>query len=109
LTPERIFERRWALAVLEQSVARLREEYVAAGRTDLFEELKHFPPGQKGKSSYAAVATRLGLTESAVKSAIHRMRMRHRDLLRQEIAHIVSTPAEIDGELRYLITVLGGS
>jgi RNA polymerase sigma-70 factor (ECF subfamily) len=109
LTPERIFERRWALAVLEQSVARLREEYVAAGRTELFEELKHFPPGQKGQSSYAEVAARLELTESAVKSAIHRMRSRHRDLLRQEIAHTVSTPAEVDDELRYLITVLGES
>ena len=109
LTPERIFERRWALAVLERSVARLREEYVTAGRTGLFEELKHFPPGQKGQIAYAEVAARLGVTESAVKSAIHRMRMRHRDLLRQEIAHTVSTPAEVDDELRYLITVLGGS
>jgi RNA polymerase sigma factor (sigma-70 family) len=108
LTPERIFERRWALAVLERSVARLREEYVTGGRTELFEELKHFPPGQKGQSSYAEVAARLGVTESAVKSAVHRMRMRHRDLLRQEIAHTVSTPAEVDDELRYLITVLGG-
>jgi RNA polymerase sigma-70 factor (ECF subfamily) len=109
LTPERIFERRWALEVLAQSVARLRDEYVGAGRTELFEELKYFSPGENGRSSYADVAARLGLTESAVKSAAHRMRMRHRDLLRQEIAHTVCTPAEVDDELRHLITVLGGS
>jgi RNA polymerase sigma-70 factor (ECF subfamily) len=108
LTAEQVFERRWALTVLEQTVARLREEYVAAGRTELFEELKHFPPGEKGEASYADVAMRLGLTPSAVKSAIHRMRKRHRDLLREQIAHTVSTPGEVDEELRYLITVMGG-
>jgi RNA polymerase sigma-70 factor (ECF subfamily) len=108
LTAEKIFDRRWALTVLEQTVARLREEYVAAGRTDLFDELKHFPPGSKGESAYAEAAERLGLTLSTVKSAIHRMRTRHRELLREEIAHTVSTPAEVDDELRYLITVMSG-
>ena len=109
LTAEQVFDRRWAMTVLDQTVARLREEYVAAGRLALFEELKHFPPGTKGESSYAEVAARLGLTPSAVTSAIHRMRMRHRDLLREEIAQTVSTPGEIDDELRYMITVMSRS
>jgi RNA polymerase sigma-70 factor (ECF subfamily) len=105
-TAEQIFDRRLAMTVLEQTVARLREEYVQAGRLELFEELKHFPPGTKGESSYAEVAARLGLTTSAVTSAIHRMRTRHRDLLREEIAQTVSTPGEVDDELRYLISVM---
>jgi hypothetical protein len=90
-------------------VARLREEYAQAGRLELFEELKHFPPGTKGESSYAEVAARLGLTPSAVTSAIHRIRKRHRDLLREEIAQTVSTPGEVDDELRYLISVMAAS
>ena len=108
LTPEKIFDQRWALTVLEQAVARLQAEYAASGRAELFEELKHFQPGEKGHSSYAEVAARLGLTESAVKSAIHRLRQRHRDLLRDEIAQTVSSPTEVDEELRYLISVMGG-
>lgn len=108
LTPEIIFDRRWAWTVMEQTVARLREEYVSAGRAELFEELKHFQPGEEAGQSYAEVAARLGLTESAVKSAIWRLRQRHRDLLREEIAHTVATPADVDEEVRYLVAVLGG-
>jgi RNA polymerase sigma-70 factor (ECF subfamily) len=108
LTPEVIFDRRWALTVMEQTVARLRAEYVAADRTELFEELRHFQAGEETSRSYAEVAARLGLSESAVKSAIYRLRQRHRDLLRQEIAQTVATPAEVEGEIRYLIAVMGG-
>jgi len=108
LTPETIFDRRWALTVMEQTVARLREEYAAADRAKLFEELKQFQQGEEAQRSYAEVAARLGLTESAVKSAIWRLRQRHRDLLREEIAHTVATPAGVDEEIRYLISVLGG-
>jgi RNA polymerase sigma factor (sigma-70 family) len=108
LTPEKIFERRWALTVMEQTVARLRQEYAAAGRAELFEELKHFQPGEEAVPSYAEVAVRLGLTESAVKSAIYRLRQRHGDLLREEIAQTVATPAEVDEEIRYLIAVMAG-
>ena len=108
LTPEKIFDRRWAWTVMEQTVARLREEYVAAERAELFEELKHFQTGEDAGRSYAEVAVRLGLSESAVKSAIWRLRQRHGDLLREEIAHTVATPAEVDEEIRYLIAVLGG-
>ncbi len=108
LTPETLFDRRWALTVMEQTVTRLREEYVAADRAELFEELKHFQAGEEAGRSYAEVATRLGLTECAVKSAIWRLRQRHGDLLREEIAHTVATPAEVDEEIRHLIAVLGG-
>jgi RNA polymerase sigma-70 factor (ECF subfamily) len=108
MTPEVIFDRRWALTVMEQTVARLRAEYAAADRTELFEELKNFQPGEEAGRSYAEVAARLGLSESAVKSAIYRLRQRHRDLLREEIAHTVATPSEVDEEIRYLIEVMGG-
>ena len=108
LTPERIFDQRWALTVMEQTVARLRLEYIAAGRVELFEELKHFQPGEEAGLSYAEVAVRLGLTESAVKSAIYRLRQRHGNLLREEIAHTVATPADVDEEIRHLIAVMAG-
>lgn len=107
-TPEKLFDRRWALTVMEQTVTRLREEYVAAGRGELFEELKHFQPGEHAGRSSAEVASRLGLSESAVKSAIWRLRQRHGELLREEIAHTVATPAEVDEEIRYLISMLSG-
>jgi len=108
LTPEVSFDRLWALTIMEQTVARLREEYVAAGRAELFEELKHFQPGQETGRSYAETASRLGLSEGAVKSAIYRLRQRHRDLLREQVAQTVGTPAEVDGELRYLISIMSG-
>jgi RNA polymerase sigma factor (sigma-70 family) len=107
-TPERIFDQRWAMTVLEQAVARLRAEYVAADRTELFEALKHFQSGDAPSASYRDVAVRLGLSESAVKSAIFRLRQRHRELLRAEIAQTVTTPDEADDEIRYLISVLAG-
>jgi RNA polymerase sigma-70 factor (ECF subfamily) len=108
LTPDLIFDRRWAWTVMEQTVARLREEYAAAGRAELFDALRQFQPGEEPGQSYAEVATRLGLTESAVKSAIWRLRQRHRELLREEIAHTVATPADVAEEIRYLLGVLGG-
>jgi RNA polymerase sigma factor (sigma-70 family) len=106
VSPEQAFDRCWAITIMEQAVARLRAEYVAANRTDLYEELKHFQPGGDAGRSYAEVATRLGLSEGAVKSAIYRLRQRHRELLREEIAQTVATPSEVDEEIRYLITML---
>lgn len=108
VTPETFFDRRWALTVMERTVARLRAEYAAADRAELFEELKHFQPGGEAGQTYAEVAVRLGLTESAAKSAIFRLRQRHGDLLREEISHTVATPAEVDQEIRHLIAVMGG-
>jgi RNA polymerase sigma-70 factor (ECF subfamily) len=108
LPPELVFDRHWALTVMKQTTSRLRAEYVAADRTELFEELRHFQPGEDGRP-YSEVAARLGLTEGAMKSAVHRFRQRHRDLLRDEIAQTVAAPAEIDSEIRYLISVLAGN
>jgi len=106
VSPELVFDRRWALMVMEQTVARLRTEYLAADRAELFEELKHFQPGEEAERSYAEVAARLGLSEGAVKSAVYRLRQRHRDLLREEIAQTVATPAEVEEEIRYLISIM---
>lgn len=101
----KICERRWALTLLEQALTRLRDENVAAGKTELFNCLRGFVAGESDVSC-GEVATQLGLTESAVKSALHRLRQRYRELVREEIAHTVPDPAEIDAELRYLIAVM---
>lgn len=108
LTAERIYERRWALTVLEQVLGRLRQECVAADRERQFEELKTFLSAEKSGQSYAEIASRLGLSEGGVKSAVSRLRARYRELLREEIAHTVASRAEVEDELRHLIVVLGG-
>jgi RNA polymerase sigma-70 factor (ECF subfamily) len=102
---EKIYERRWAMTLLEQALTRLRDENVAAGKTELFERLRDFVAGESDVSCGEAAA-QLALTESAVKSALHRLRQRYRELVREEVAHTVADPAEIDTELRYLITVM---
>ena len=104
---EKIFERRWAMTLLEQALARLRDEAVVAGKAELFERLRDFVAGES-ETSCGEVAAQLGQTESAVKSALHRLRQRYRDLVREEIAQTVTDPAETDGEIRYLITVISG-
>ncbi|MEK7684441.1 MAG: sigma-70 family RNA polymerase sigma factor [Verrucomicrobiota bacterium] len=102
---EKIYERRWAMTLLEQALTRLRDENVAAGKAELFERLRSFVAGESDISCGEA-ASQLGLTESAVKSAVHRLRQRYRELVREEIAHTVADPAEIDAEIRYLISVM---
>jgi len=104
---DKIFERRWAMTVLEQAASRLHASYSTEGKTALYEELQVFLSGDKDAPAYAAIAARLGLRESAAKSAIHRLRQRQRDFIREEVAQTVSTVAEIDDEIRYLISVLG--
>lgn len=106
LTPERIFERRWAEAVLARTLARLQDEFDGA-KVKRFDQLKRFLTEAKGTESYANAARVLGLTEPAVKSAIHRLRQRFRELLRDEIAQTVATTSEIDAEIRHLLQVLG--
>ena len=108
LTPEKLFERRWAQTLLNRALDRLRQEFVAQGKGAEYEVLRAFEPGEQGPPSYAEAATRLGVSESAVKSMIHRLRERHRELVREEIAQTVPTVAEIDEELRYLVSVLRG-
>jgi RNA polymerase sigma-70 factor (ECF subfamily) len=106
LDPEKGFERRWAQTILDQALARLRAEYLAEGKADQYEVLKAFEPGEQKTISYAEAALRLGVSEGAIKSMIHRLRQRHRELVREEVAHTVSTATEIDEELRYLIAVI---
>jgi RNA polymerase sigma-70 factor (ECF subfamily) len=104
-TPERIFERRWALSVLDRGVERLRNEFVQHGRPDHFERLKVFLLG-RSDAPYAALAREMDTSEGALKVAIHRLRKRYRDLFRQEIADTVADPAEVESELRFLADVL---
>jgi RNA polymerase sigma factor (sigma-70 family) len=106
--PDTLFDKRWAAALLERSLAKLREEFAAAGRGRLFDSLKELVWGEKTGVSRAELGKQLGLSEGAVNVAAHRMRERYRELLRAEVAHTVATPAEIDAELRYLISVLRG-
>lgn len=108
LTPERLFERQWALTLLEQVLRRLREESVATGKERQFERLKAFVAGQSSAGAYAAAAEALGVTEGAVKVAVHRFRRRYRELLRSEIAQTVAGPADVDDEIRSLFATFEG-
>src|SRR3954447_15243775 len=104
-TPERIFERRWALAVLDRVVERLRNEFVQHGRPEHFHRLKVFLLGQSD-APYASLAREMNTSEEAVKVAIHRLRKRYRELFRQEIADTVVDPVDVESELRHLASVL---
>src|SRR5437773_9301946 len=104
-TPERIFERRWALSVLDRVVDKLRDEFVQHGRTEHFERLKVFLLGQSD-APYAVLAREMKTSEGALKVAIHRLRKRYRELFRQEIADTVADPAEVESELRFLAAVV---
>jgi RNA polymerase sigma factor (sigma-70 family) len=106
LTPEKIFERRCALALLEQTMARLRDECGGNGKGQLFEHLKGVLAGEKGEPSYADIASRLGTSEGAIKVAVHRLRQRYGKLLREEIGQTVSRPEQIDEEIRSLFAAL---
>ena len=106
LTADQIYEKRWAMAVLDQVLAGLTDEYRADGRRLLFDRLKVLLVGEPGHPSQAEIADELGMTENAVKQAFHRLRVRYRELLREQISHTVATPDELEDELRYLIAVL---
>jgi RNA polymerase sigma factor (sigma-70 family) len=108
LTPERAFERGWATMVLAQAAALLRAEYGAAGKDRLYEQLSEFRLDGGEPRSYAEVAIKAGLSESAIKSAVHRLRRRHYQLVREEIARTVADPADVDEEIRYLLNVMSG-
>jgi RNA polymerase sigma factor (sigma-70 family) len=101
-TPERIFDRRWALTLLDRVMSRLKAEGVRAGKTSQFEGLKTYLTGDQPQLTYAQTASELGISEGAAKVAVHRLRRHFRDLVRDEIAQTVSSPEEIDDELRHL-------
>jgi len=105
-TPEQLFERRWVLALLDRVLARLREEYAGSGGSALFEALEPFLVAKEAGDSYAAVAARLQRSEAAIQKAVQRMRRRYQELVREEIAHTVSTPEEVEDELRHFCHVM---
>ena len=106
VTPESIFETRWAHALLDQTLAGLRADFAARGKQRLFEGLQTFLTADSGETSYQQAADNLGLPLSAVKTSVHRMRLDYRMRLREEIGRTVSCPEEIDEELLYLRKVL---
>lgn len=106
LTPEKAFDRRWAELILERAVTRLGDEYRANGRSALFEALKNVHLGHKSIEGYAALGASLGLSEAAVKSAVQRLRLRHRELLREEIAQTVAGRETFQEEIRHFMDVL---
>jgi RNA polymerase sigma factor (sigma-70 family) len=102
VTAETIYERRWALALLDRAMARLRDEFERAEKREDFERLKVFLTGEAAALSYRDVAAATGTTEGAVKVAVHRLRRRFRDIVLAEIAQTVSTPEDAEEELRHL-------
>jgi RNA polymerase sigma factor (sigma-70 family) len=105
-TPERIFERRWALTLIERALEGVRDEFAADGRSADFEKLRVFLAGPGEGASYAETAAAMGVKQEALRMAVHRLRRRYRDRLRSEIARTVAAPEEVEPEIRYLLGVL---
>ncbi len=105
-SPETLYERRWAVDLLDRVLDRQRQEAVVADRDTRFNELKGCLLGEDPMETYAQLGTRLGLSETAVKVAVYRLRQRYRELLRDEIAHTVTRPEEVEEELRYLFAIV---
>jgi len=106
LPPERLFDLRWAATVVEHALQRLREECEGKGRLRLFEALSGHLTSERGDVSYASLASGLGIAETMVKKQLHNLRQRYRWLLRDEVAHTVDNPADVDDEIRHLCAVL---
>lgn len=106
LTPEKIFDKQWALALLQQVMERLRDEYQRSGRGEQFLRLQSYLTGNDSGVAYRQLAGELNLSESAVKVAVHRLRRRFREVLREEIGATVAHADEISDEIRYLMAVL---
>jgi RNA polymerase sigma factor (sigma-70 family) len=103
---DRIYERRWALTLLDRTMTRLRDEFASAGKAAEFDRLKSCLTADRGEISYAEIAATLGIGEGAARVAVHRLRKRFREVFREEISHTVSQPEEIEEEVRYLMSVL---
>jgi RNA polymerase sigma factor (sigma-70 family) len=108
LTADKVFEQRWALALFQRALERLQKESAAAGKAEQFERLKAFLQTEAGEGGYAALAERLGLSPGAVAVAVHRLRQRYGQLVREEVAHTVTHPAEVEDEVRHLIGLMTG-
>jgi RNA polymerase sigma-70 factor (ECF subfamily) len=108
LTPERLYEQRWACALLERVMERLQHDFDASGKGPPFEALKCFLQGEGRSVSYAELAAQHGSSEGALKMRVQRLRQRYQRLLREEIGHTVARPEEVEDELRHLFSVVGG-
>jgi DNA-directed RNA polymerase specialized sigma24 family protein len=108
LPPDRAFDRAWALALLSRVTTQLRDEHIATNRTALFEALSPNLAGRRADAPHAELAAKLNMSEPAIRVALHRLRQRYRQLLRDEIAHTVARESDIDDELRHLLTALSG-
>jgi RNA polymerase sigma factor (sigma-70 family) len=106
LTPEEIFERRWAFTVIDRAVQRLREDSAQRGKLGQFERLKEFLTGA-GSDTHRKAGADLGMTDDAVKVAVHRLRRRYGEMLRLEVEETVADPDQVDGEIRHLLEVIG--
>ena len=106
LSADRLYERRWALTLMEQVLRRLKDEYRTAGNAVLFDSLKQLLPDEPGAQSRAEIALQLGMTDNALRQAFHRFRHRYQLLLREEISHTVAIASDVEDELRHLISVL---
>ncbi|MES2571921.1 MAG: sigma-70 family RNA polymerase sigma factor [Verrucomicrobiota bacterium] len=105
---DQIYERRWALTLLDQTMSRLRAEYERNGQMEAFEQLKEYLTAERNAIPYDEVAGSLGTSEGAARVAVHRLRKRFREVFRETIADTVAQPAEVDEEVRYIVSVLGG-
>jgi RNA polymerase sigma factor (sigma-70 family) len=108
LAPDRVFDQRWAMALFQNALARLQEESGASGKGAHFGELKSFLSTEPDEGAYSGVAARLGMSKGAIAVAVHRLRQRYGELVREEIAHTVATPAEVEQEMHYLIGLMSG-
>ncbi len=108
VTPEKLYDLQWALTLAEQARAKLREEYAAAGKGDLYDHLNFLEPGAAERLTHAEIGCRLNKTESAIKNEAARFRRRFYELLRAEVAQTVSSVPEIDEEIRYVLQLLAG-
>lgn len=107
LSPDHLYERRWALTLLEQAMARLRAEYESDGRGRDFQRLKIYLTAARGEIPYEEIARELGATEGAARVAVHRLRKRFRDVFRATVADTVSIVEDVEEEVRYMVEVLG--
>jgi len=108
LTPEKLFDQSWAMTLLDAAHEQLRRDYEARGHGEVFDQLKIFLSGDRAPLSHAQAGQLLGINENAVKVAVHRLRQRYRECLREQIAQTVSTPAEVDAEIRELFAIFSG-
>jgi RNA polymerase sigma-70 factor (ECF subfamily) len=107
LSPDKLFERRWAMTLLDRAINHLRDEHAAASKLEIFQQLKVFLTGAENGPKYAELGGQLGLSENALKMAVSRLRRRYREILRAEIAHTVASADDIEDEIRHLFAALG--